>query len=132
MSKLVSLFFLSFSLIQVSLFAQEGEALPPTDQGLWQTLIMIAIALLFFYVILWRPEQKRRKEAETLRNSMSKGDRVNAMGIIGTVSKVGEETVILTMVDGNKIEVLKAAITDVQKGAGRPEGQKIESLSPGE
>lgn len=99
------------------LFAQAaGEATPPRDQGLWQTLIMIAIALAFFYIILWRPEQKRRKALEQQRNAMKKGDRVTAMGILGTVVRIQDQTVILKMYDGSKIEVLRGAITDILPG----------------
>jgi preprotein translocase subunit YajC len=96
-------------------FAQDAvEAPAEKGQNIMQTVIMIAIALVFFYFILWRPEQKRRKTMEKQRSSLKKGDRVTAMGIIGTVSKIQENTVILKMVDGAKIEVVKAAITDVQ------------------
>lgn len=99
------------------LFAEGEEApQPPRDQGFSQTLIMIAIALVFFYLILWRPEQKRRKAAEELRNQLKKGDRVTAMGIVGNVVRVQEHTVIVKMYDGSKIEFLKAAITDVSPG----------------
>lgn len=114
---------LVYSLICVQTFlmaapylgADEGDALPP-DQGMYQTLIMIAIAMTFFYFILWRPEQKRRKALESQRDSLKKGDRVTAMGIIGTVLKIQEQTVILKMYDGSKIEVLKGAVTDVLPG----------------
>lgn len=105
--------------LQMGLFAEDGE-LPPApsrDQGFSQTLIMIAIALIFFYFILWRPEQKRRKEMETQRSSMKKGDKVTAMGIIGTIVKIQEHSVILRMYDGSKIEFLKAAISDVTPGS---------------
>lgn len=99
------------------LFA-EGEAAPAGREGnLMQTLMMIGVALAFFYFILWRPEQKRRKQMENLRTSLKKGDRITAMGIIGTVVKVQDTTVILSLYDGAKIEVLKAAITDVQPAA---------------
>lgn len=92
----------------------EGEGMaPPPDQGLTQTLVMITIAMVFFYFILWRPEQKRRKEVEKQRGSLKKGDRVTAMGIIGTVISVKEQTVILRMYDGAKIEMLKGAISEV-------------------
>jgi preprotein translocase subunit YajC len=92
--------------------AQPQQApLPSTD--LTQTLVMIGVAFLFFYMILWRPEQKRRKAQDALRSSMKKGDKVTAMGIVGTVSKVNEQTVIIEMVDGSKIEMLKAAVSDV-------------------
>lgn len=95
------------------LLAANEEVPMPPDQGLWQTLVMITIALAFFYMILWRPEQKRRKAMEQQRNALKKGDRVTAMGIIGTVSSISENTIVLKMIDGAKIEFLKAAITDV-------------------
>lgn len=105
-------------LLSGSLFAEDPvELMPPRDQGLWQTVSMLLIAVVFFYFILWRPEQKRRKALETQRSGMKKGDRVTAMGIIGIVVRVQEHTVILKMYDGSKIEVLKAAITDVQPGS---------------
>jgi len=72
---------------------------------------------VFFYFILWRPEQKRRKALENQRSTLKKGDRVTAMGIIGTVLRIQEHTVILKMYDGAKIEVIKGAITDVIPGS---------------
>ena len=102
------------SLLPALAFAQ--DAAPSAKSGMLSTLMMIGLAIVFFYFILWRPEQKRRKTAEKMRSSLKKGDRVTAMGIIGTVSRIQEQSVILKMVDGAKIEVLKAAITDVQPG----------------
>lgn len=99
----------------VGAFAQTTTP-SPQGGGISQTLIMIGIALVFFYFILWRPEQKRRKAAEQMRGALKKGDRVTAMGIIGRVDKIQDQTVILKMIDGAKIEILKAAITDVQAG----------------
>jgi preprotein translocase subunit YajC len=94
-----------------SLSAQED--LPPVDQGFWQTLVMLAIFITFFYIIMWRPEQKRRQVLEAQRNGLKKGDRVIAMGIIGTVSRFSEQGIVLKMIDGAKIEVLRGAITDI-------------------
>jgi preprotein translocase subunit YajC len=109
----------TFLLGSLSLFAENAqpETAPPSGgSNMIQTVIMIVLALVFFYFILWRPEQKRRKALEQQRSSMKKGDRVTAMGIIGTIVKVQDKTVILKMYDGAKIEVLIAAITDVQPG----------------
>lgn len=94
-----------------ALLADDGAS---PQGGITQTFLMIGIALVFFYFILWRPEQKRRKAAEQMRSALKKGDRVTAMGIIGKVDRLTEKTVILKMIDGGKIEILKAAITDVQ------------------
>jgi len=114
-------------LTSASVFAQGEAEAPATRQGSFmQTIIMIAVALVFFYFILWRPEQKRRKAVEKQRSTMKKGDRVTAMGIIGIIDKIKDATVILKMVDGAKIEILKAAITDVQPG-GEEEPKKVEA-----
>jgi len=110
--------FYSLTMLQMiassALFAQDDKVdLPPPTNGLMQTLTMMAVALLFFYFILWRQEQKRRKEMEKQRAELKAGDSVTAMGIVGTVVKIQDHTVILKMYDGSKIEVVKGAITDI-------------------
>ncbi len=99
-----------------SLFAEDA-APAARQQSMWQTLMMIGIALVFFYMILWRPEQKRRKKMQQQREGMRKGDRVTAMGIVGTLVRTEQDTVILKMIDDSKIEVMKAAISDVKPGS---------------
>ncbi len=103
--------------LSATLFAEEAAPAAGRQQSMWQTVMMIGIALLFFYMILWRPEQKKRKKMQQQRSSMSKGDRITAMGIIGTLVRVEKDTVILKMIDGSKIEVLTAAISDVKPGS---------------
>lgn len=115
-------------LASASVFAQESGATEEKGQGFFQTIIMIVIALVFFYFILWRPEQKRRKAMEKRRSSIKQGDRVTAMGIIGTVLRVLDNTVILKLYDGAKVEVLKAAITDVQQSSEETSEKKVEEL----
>lgn len=103
------------AVIFINYLCAEGNAedMPVRDQGLMQTLTMVLIALAFFYFIMWRPEQKRRKALEEQRAAIKKGDRVTAMGIIGTVVSIEPQTVILKMCDGSKIEFLKAAINEI-------------------
>ena len=84
--------------------------------SMWQMMSMIGIALAFFYFIVLRPERKRRKAMEARRSSLQKGDKVTAMGIIGTVARINDETVILKLYDGAKMEVIKAAVTEVHPG----------------
>ena len=98
-----------------SLLADEAAA-PAAGGNMYQTLMLLGFGVVFFYFLLWRPEQKRRKAIEKQRSSLKKGDRVTAMGIIGSVVRMQDNTVILKMVDGSKIEVLKMAISDVQPG----------------
>ena len=96
----------------MNLFLANTQAV--TGGGLQQSILMIVLLVLFFYFILFRPEQKRRKKMQEIRNNMKKGDRVTAMGIVGTLETVKEKTVILKMFDGSKIEFLKMAISDVE------------------
>lgn len=113
-------FFLCFcTVITAASLSAQGADLPPPpepEHGMMQTLIMLGIGIVFFYLILIRPEQQKHKALEEQRDSMQKGSRVTAMGIIGTVVRVQEETVIVKMYDGSKIEFLKGAISDVQSG----------------
>jgi len=51
---------------------------------------------------------------QSLRDSMKKGDRVTAMGIVGTVHEIKDKTVVLASVDGSKIEMLKGAISEIE------------------
>ena len=94
------------------------EAVQPAaqaDSGFSQTLVMLAIGLMLFYFMLFRPEQKRRKAEEAKRAALKKGDRVTTTcGMIGTISKITTDTVVLNMIEGAKIEVVKAAIGDVK------------------
>jgi preprotein translocase subunit YajC len=124
--KIYSLLLLSSLFVTGSVFAEGVEPVPmPADQSFVQTLVMIAIGIIFFYVILWRPEQKRRKAMEEQRSSLKQGDRVSAMGILGTVIRVEDQTVIVKMYDGSKLEFYKAAITDILP---EEEKQKIEEV----
>ena len=110
-----------FLLAAQGLAAQEGEAPPPGDWSGYQGLVIILVGVVFMYFILWRPEQKKRKALEEQRSSMKKGDRVIAMGIVGHVDSIKDDTVVLKMVDGSKIEVLKAAVTEVETAEGAPQ-----------
>jgi preprotein translocase subunit YajC len=121
------LFINMFLFLTNSLFAEAEEMVPPPSQGLWQTAIMIGIFFIFFYLILWKPEQKRKKTIEDQRNALKKGDRVAAMGIIGTVLRLNEHTVILKMYDGTKLEFYKAAVTEILPE--EESSKKVESIS---
>jgi preprotein translocase subunit YajC len=107
----------SFFLFQC-LHAEDLDAPPPSfDQSQWTSFALLAVVFILIYLLLWRPEQKRRKELEQQRSTLKKGDRVTALGILGTVIRVQENTVILKMYDGSKIEVLKGTINDVTSGS---------------
>ena len=52
-------------------------------------LIMIGLMVLVFWLLMWRPEAKRRKQMQTFRDGLKKGDKIiTAGGIYGVVKEV--------------------------------------------
>ncbi|MDN5293425.1 MAG: preprotein translocase subunit YajC [Eubacteriales bacterium] len=79
--------------------------------ALYTILYLIAFMAVFYFFLI-RPQQKRQKEHQALINSLKVDDRViTAGGIIGTVVKVKDDTVVLRTIDNVKFEVLKTHIT---------------------
>lgn len=99
-----------------SLFAENGQG--GREGNSMQTIILLVVFVMFFYFILWRPERKRRKALQQQRDAMKPGDKVTAMGIVGTLDKIEDKTVIIKNIDGSKMEILKMAITEVQPVGG--------------
>ena len=59
----------------------------------WIVMLVLMFALLYFFMI--RPENKRKKEAENLRNSLAVGDEITTIGgMTGTVCAVKENTIV--------------------------------------
>ena len=79
------------------------------------TIIMIVVMIAIFYFLLIRPENKRKKQAEEMRNSLKKGDWLTTIGgIYGRVVSITDRTVgIETSEDRVRMEFVKSAIGSV-------------------
>ena len=76
-----------------------------------------------FYLLLIRPQNKRRKEHQTLVSGLAKGDEiVTAGGIVGKVNKVEDDFVMLQVGADVEMRLQKTAL-----GATLPKGT-IKSL----
>ena len=77
------------------------------------SLVMIAVMIAVFYFLLIRPENKRKKQAEEMRNSLKVGDDITTIGgITGTICAVKEKTLVLeTGADRVRIELAKWAVS---------------------
>ena len=86
--------------------------------GMFLPMIII---LVVFYFILIRPENKRKKEAEQMRNSLKVGDDITTIGgIVGTVVSVKDDKfVIETSADQVRIELAKWALSTNDSAAAR-------------
>ena len=94
-----------------------------------ESIVMLVLLLVLFYFMLIRPENKRNKAAEELRNSLKKGDKVTTIGgIVGTIVQVNDATIIIeTSEDRVRMELTKWAVstTGVQ-ATDQPEAKKKE------
>ena len=95
------------------------------------TIIMLVVMVAIFYFLLIRPENKRKKEAEQMRNTLKKGDWLTTIGgLYGKVVAITDRTVVLeTSEDRVRVEFLKSAISavgtlDEQVAAAQRNGRK--------
>lgn len=90
-----------------------------TGAGMGSTLLMMVLMIAIFYFMLIRPENKRKKEAEQMRSTVRKGDKITTIGgICGTVVDVKESRIVLeTGADQVRIELEKWAISTNETAA---------------
>ena len=73
-------------------------------------MMVIIFAIMWFFMI--RPQQKRQKEIQIFRNSITRGSRiVTAGGIYGTVKDIDEAANTL------KVEIANGICITVDKGS---------------
>ena len=77
------------------------------------SLIMIAAMIALMYFLMIRPENKRKKESEQMRNSLKKGDKIITIGgIVGKIVSVGDEYIVIeTSDDRVRLELTKWAVS---------------------
>ncbi len=75
-------------------------------------IIMVAMLALMYFMLI-RPENKRKKQAAEMRNSLAVGDEITTIGgIIGTICAVKENTIVIeTGADRVRIEFTKWAVS---------------------
>ncbi|MEP4380571.1 MAG: preprotein translocase subunit YajC [Alphaproteobacteria bacterium] len=94
---------------------------PAYAQGLgggdaFTSFLPIILIFVVFYFLLIRPQQRKMKQHRAMLGQVKRGDRVlTGGGIIGTVTKVKDETdeVTVEISDGVKVEILRGTISDV-------------------
>lgn len=78
-----------------------------------ESMIMIVAMLAMLYFFMIRPENKRKKEAQNMRDSLTVGDVITTIGgITGTICTVKENTIVIESgVDRVRIELTKWAVS---------------------
>ena len=98
------------------------------DSGMYSiVLLVLMFALLYFFMI--RPENKRKKQAQNMRDSLKKGDMITTIGgIVGKIVMVNPNTIVIeTSDDRVRMELTKWAVSQVGVQTGeQPEAEKKE------
>lgn len=94
--------------------AQAQAAAPsPAGGGMSQILILVAFVAVFYFLLI-RPQQKRAKEHQAMLAKLAAGDEVvTAGGIVGRVTEVGDNFVVVEIADNVRIKVQRAQITSL-------------------
>ncbi len=85
--------------------------------GLGGMLIPLILMFVLMYFLMIRPESKRKKKAEEMRNNLSLGDEITTIGgLTGKIVQVTEDTVTFeTGEDRVRIQTKKWAIQTTAK-----------------
>ena len=81
--------------------------------GMGSMLLPLILMLALMYFLMIRPESKRKKQAEEMRNSLKKGDQITTIGgIMGKIVHVGEDSIVIeTSDDRVRMELTKWAVS---------------------
>src|SRR4051794_24170281 len=87
--------------------------------GILVQVAPILLLVVIFWLLIFRPQQKRLKEQKAMLNAIRRGDTVvTTGGIVGKVTKaVDGEDLEVEIAQGVKIKLVRGMITDVRSKA---------------
>lgn len=92
--------------------ANTGPAGAPEVPFFANPMFMLIVMVALFYFLIIRPQSKRNKEHKQLLESLSKGDEVViAGGMLGKITKVGDDFVVIEVAPNTEIRFQRGAIT---------------------
>lgn len=79
-----------------------------------QIPLLVGMVALFYFMLI-RPQQKQQREREDLLKALKKGDKVRTSGgILGEITELRDNEVILLIAEKTKINVLRTNIAGVE------------------
>jgi preprotein translocase subunit YajC len=86
------------------------------DNPMTSFLVPMALMLVIFYFLMFRPQQKRQKQHQEMIKNVRKGDTVITNGgLVGKVTKViDDEKVEVELASDVRVVQLRSMLTDVR------------------
>ena len=100
------------------------------DSGMYSiVLLVLMFALLYFFMI--RPENKRKKQAQAMRDSLTVGDEITTIGgIIGDIVSIKDDSIVIeTTTDRVRVEFAKFAVSTNNTAEKEAAKQKAAALA---
>ena len=93
----------------------QAPATPGAQQSpLTSMLVPMVVIFGIMYFMMIRPQRRRDKARKEMMANVKTGDRVLlTSGILGLVRNVNETSLIIQIADNTRIEVVKAALSQV-------------------
>ena len=87
-------------------------------------ILMFVVLIAVFYFFMIRPENKRKKEAQQMRDSLKVGDNITTIGgIIGDIVSIKDDSIVIeTTTDRVRVEFAKFAVSTNNTAEGRRSG----------
>lgn len=97
-------------------YAQDAVGAPGGMADIFIQLMPIALLVLIFWLLIFRPQQKRLKAQREMLSAIRRGDTVvTTGGIIGKVTKaVDGEDLEVEIAQGVKVKLVRGMVADVR------------------
>lgn len=98
-------------------FAQDVGA--PAGGGIMEiatSLMPILLLVVIFWLLIFRPQQKRMKAQQAMLSAITRGDTVvTTGGIVGKVTKAADgEDLEVEIAQGTRVKVVRTMVADVR------------------
>ena len=97
------------------------------NAGSFSPIIMIVLMIAIFYFLMIRPENKKKKQLEQMRNDIKVGDNVTTIGgVVGDVCHVKDDIIVIEVgEDRVRIEFNKWAISTNNTAMEKAEKERL-------
>ena len=81
------------------------------DAGMMNILFIVLMFVIIYFLMI-RPQMKRAKEQKAMIEALQKGDEVvTAGGVVGRITKLGEQYLTLEIAPNTEIVVQRSAVS---------------------
>ena len=92
--------------------ASKNDSSSTNSGGTIGSMVPLLIIVAAFFIIMFRSQKKQQRQRQELMDAMKVGDSViSAGGIYGKIAVVKENSFILEIANGVRIEIAKAGVT---------------------